>query len=124
MDKRLGFFHDGSHEEIEAYWGRMRRLGSIGEGCSVFRVQFHDGVSHELHYHPHHDEIVYVASGRIEQTIGDQTHILTVGESAVIPRTVPHTARPIEPNTEVIVVLAGEGYEYSRVELSRNNLPH
>lgn len=121
MDQQFGFFTSENQEEIDAYWGVMRRIGSIGNGCSAFCVQFRDGTSHELHYHPYHDEIVYVAAGKIEQTIGDLTQILNVGDSAVIPRKVPHRAQPLETNTEVIVILDGEGFDYISVELSRIN---
>jgi quercetin dioxygenase-like cupin family protein len=117
---RFGHFLEDQQESLDVYWGRMRRIGSIGQGCSAFRVQFSDNVAHELHYHPFHDEIVYVVAGSVDQTIGNKAAVLRVGECAVIPRTVVHTARPLAPGTEVIVILSGDGYDYVRVELARS----
>ena len=117
MSKRFGFFHEEGQEENKAYWGRMSRLGRMGKGVSMFRVRFFDDVPHKLHIHPKHDELVYVAAGSIEQTIGDQTVRLSVGESAYIGRGVPHKAVPLSANTEVVVVLSGKGHDYENIEL-------
>lgn len=47
-----------------------------------------------LHQHPH-DQLSYVISGRLEFTVGDETHILEPGSCTIIPGGVLHGCRAI-----------------------------
>lgn len=118
LDAPLGFFPKESHERLNAYWAaEMRKVGSIGGQCSMFRVHFNDTVSHKLHRHDDHDEIIYVETGEIDQIIGGHMRRLKAGDSAIIPRSTPHRADPLVPNTVVIVVLFGGGNAYASSEM-------
>lgn len=98
--------------ERQAYWGRMRCVGEIGQGCSAFRVQFHPHTPHGSHRHPDHDELIYVIAGSIRQIIDDETQVLNAGESAIIPRGTWHFAQPLVDGTEVLVVVDGAHHGY------------
>ncbi len=111
------FIKRDDRQELAAYWGRMWKVVSLEGGGGLFLVQFADGVAHRWHHHPRHAEIVYVASGSIEQAIdGRGAAKLAAGDAAVIPRGVRHAARPLEPGTAVLVVLMGDGHDYESVE--------
>ncbi|MBS1664745.1 MAG: cupin domain-containing protein [Bacteroidetes bacterium] len=48
-----------------------------------------------LHVHEEEDEAVYLISGELEVTIGEQTFMMRPGESYFVPRNVPHRVRNI-----------------------------
>jgi quercetin dioxygenase-like cupin family protein len=45
---------------------------------------------HPFHVHTHREEIIHVVSGKAEQWVGNEYHVLGPGEVAIIPRGVPH----------------------------------
>lgn len=111
------FIKRADRQEIAAYWGWLWKIASLGDGFGLFLDEFFDGVAHRWHHHPRHAEIVYVIRGSIEQTIeGCGATTLAMGEAAIIPRGVRHAARPLKPNTAVLMVLQGEGNDYESVE--------
>lgn len=48
------------------------------------------GATHENHYHPNAEEVVYVVSGRGTQIVGDTAHNVGPGDVCFIPRNAPH----------------------------------
>ncbi len=66
------------------------------------------GATHELHYHPHAEEVVLVMDGRAVQVIGDEAIALGPGDACFIPKGVPHKITATSPEDLVIYwVLAG-----------------
>jgi quercetin dioxygenase-like cupin family protein len=51
---------------------------------------FDSGKGNVEHVHPNCEEIVYILSGGVEHTLGDQSSRLTAGDLIVVPRGVPH----------------------------------
>src|SRR5215813_189257 len=75
-------------------------LGSIllsgedtgGAYCLLdMRVAFGKGVPR--HTHTREDEALFVLSGELEVTIGDETFTLRAGETLMAPRNIPHRLR-------------------------------
>jgi quercetin dioxygenase-like cupin family protein len=42
------------------------------------------------HVHPHTDHFLYIITGQIELTVGDDTHVIGAGEFVSIPHGLPH----------------------------------
>src|SRR5215471_19451755 len=75
-------------------------LGSIllsgedtgGSYCLLdMRVAPGKGVPH--HTHTREDEALFVLSGELEATVGDETFVLRAGETLIAPRNIPHQLR-------------------------------
>lgn len=47
-----------------------------------------------VHQHPH-DQLSYVISGRLEFTVGAETHLLEPGSCTIIPGGTPHGCRAL-----------------------------
>ena len=60
--------------------GVKRRVLSHGEDMMAVEVLFEDGAVGAMHSHPH-VQISYVLEGRFEATIGDETRVITVGDT-------------------------------------------
>jgi len=48
-------------------------------------VTIEPGDSHNFHFHPNREEIIYVISGKSEQWVGEDHQIMTTGHSVHIP---------------------------------------
>ena len=57
-------------------------------------VEIDEGVSFPRHQHPH-EQTVNVLEGRLELTVGGETHVLPAGASFVIAPDVPHEGRAL-----------------------------
>jgi quercetin dioxygenase-like cupin family protein len=100
--------------------GTFRRLSdppSTGaQRLTVIEVNFDPGKGHNFHKHPDQEEVVLVLSGRIEQWIDRETHILGPGDSAFIPAGVVHASFNVGDGPAKIAAILGpcvgpEGYE-------------
>ncbi|MGI8604296.1 MAG: cupin domain-containing protein [Verrucomicrobiales bacterium] len=54
------------------------------------RATFPPDQAHNFHYHPVHEEILYILEGEAEQWVGEEKRVLKAGEIAHIPTGVPH----------------------------------
>lgn len=66
-----------------------------------------DGATHELHYHPNAEEVVYVLAGSGRQRIGDVDLDLAPGDACFIPRSVPHRIQATSAEDLVILWVLG-----------------
>jgi len=64
--------------------GVSRKVMSYSADLMVVKVRFETGSIGTSHQHPH-TQVSYVEAGRFEYTIGDQTVVLTAGDTCVIP---------------------------------------
>jgi len=75
-------------------WGPHEWLSRPGltnaEELLLVRVVMPPGRAHQFHRHPAMEEIIYVIAGTAEQWVRDERRVLTVGESAHIPRDMVH----------------------------------
>ena len=63
--------------------------------------------THELHYHPHAEETIYILSGRGRQTVGDDVFEVTAGDVCFIPIGVPHKTEAISDEDLVMIWMLG-----------------
>ena len=75
--------------------GVKRRIRVDGEKMMLVEVRFEAGAAVPQHSHPH-EQISYVASGRMLFTVNGQEVEVAAGESLHLPSNVPHAARALE----------------------------
>ena len=101
------------HGEVEARrtdapWGVLRWIagGEIANatGLTLGRVIIKAGHANPRHAHPGCEEVLYLLAGRLEHTLGDETHILEPGDAITIAAGVFHNAKALgEKDAEMIV---------------------
>ena len=75
--------------------GVKRRIKVDGEKMMLVEIRFEAGAAVPQHSHPH-EQISYVASGRMAFTVSGEAVEVAVGESLHLPSNVPHAARALE----------------------------
>ncbi len=75
-----------------------------GSGMTLGRAQFEPGSSNPEHYHPNCHELVFVAEGTIEHTLGSKTVTLSAGSLLHVPQGVRHRARNVGEDTATLLV--------------------
>lgn len=75
-----------------------------GSGMTFGRAQFEPGSSNPVHYHPNCHELVFVAEGTIEHTLGSQTVTLSAGSLLHVPQGVRHRAINVGEDTATLLV--------------------
>jgi quercetin dioxygenase-like cupin family protein len=78
--------------------GVKRQILVHGPDLMLVRVDFERDAVGALHQHPHR-QATYVAAGRFECLVGDETRILVAGDSFFARADVPHAVRALEPGT-------------------------
>lgn len=98
---------------VQESWGTLTWLASSAIGNSatqtVGRVVIHPGASNPRHYHATCEEILTLFTGRLEHGIGSGTVTLEPGDTLVIPRGVPHSARNVSAVDAEMVVAYDTG---------------
>jgi quercetin dioxygenase-like cupin family protein len=80
--------------------GLLRSTLVEGKSMMVCECTFAPGVKVPNHSHPH-EQVGYVASGRIHITIDDKSFELGTGDSYCAPSNVPHSAFTTERSVVV-----------------------
>jgi quercetin dioxygenase-like cupin family protein len=80
---------------VEMMPGVVRRTLSTSEGLMLIEVTFEKDAIVPLHSHPH-EQIGYLASGRILFELGDERRELGPGDSWLVPPNVPHQVTALE----------------------------
>lgn len=89
------FAHGAEMPWTEVGPGNRRRVLLHTDDLMLVEFGFDkDGVG-QLHSHPH-VQASYVAEGRFEVTVGEQTTILSAGDSFIVPSDVVHGVRALE----------------------------
>ena len=97
----MGFFwRAAAQKSVEALPGIQRRLLSVGERSMAVRFELGKGSAIPAHSHPH-DQIGFVASGKLEFTVGGETTVLQAGDGYSIPPNVPHSVGVLEDSVAV-----------------------
>lgn len=78
--------------------GLSRKVGAYNDNLMVVEVHFETGTTAPLHHH-RHEQITYVMSGKFEFTIGDETCIVTAGDSLYKQPNIVHGATCLEAGT-------------------------
>lgn len=75
--------------------GVRRQVLGHGTDLMIVRVEFETNAVGALHHHPHR-QATYVAAGRFEVTVGNETSLLVAGDCFYAPGDVPHGVRALE----------------------------
>ena len=87
---------------IEVMPGVTRRTLSISERMMLIDVVLEKGAVVPLHNHPH-EQIGYLASGRVLFELGDERRELGPGDSWLVPPNVPHQVTALERSLAIDV---------------------
>jgi quercetin dioxygenase-like cupin family protein len=71
--------------------GRSHR----GQGLEVTKISFDKGSGADIHQHSE-EQVMYVLSGRLRVTCGDETYEVAPGEATFNPSNVPHGVTALE----------------------------
>ncbi len=89
-------------------WLANRKIGNA-EGLTLGRVIIKKGCSNPRHSHPNCEEALYLLSGRLEHTLGDEKVILGPGDTIVLNAGVPHNATSIGQEDADMIVAYSSG---------------
>ena len=95
-------FHRSSATPVEMLPGVVRRTLTEGERMMLIEVTLQQGAVVPLHTHPH-EQIGYLASGRLLWELGDERRELAAGDSWLVPSNVPHQVTALEPSVAIDV---------------------
>jgi len=94
--------HRSSVTPVEMLPGVVRRTLSEGERMMLIEVTLDQGAVVPPHTHPH-EQIGYLASGRLLWELGDERLELSAGDSWLVPSNVPHQVIALEPSVAIDV---------------------
>jgi len=66
-----------------------------GESMALLEIRVRAGASSAVHTHAH-ESLIYVISGRLQTSIGNQTFVLGPGDACRHPRAVGHRVQALE----------------------------
>jgi quercetin dioxygenase-like cupin family protein len=102
---------------IEEEWGSLQWLAGralTGSDITVGRVTIRAGQSNPRHTHQNCTEVLYLLSGTLEHTVGEETVITYAGDTLIVPAGVRHVALNIgtEDADMIVAYPSGErGFE-------------
>lgn len=76
--------------------GIIRRTLAMSEKLMLCEFTFDGHVEIPIHNHPH-EQVGYIAEGRVEMTIDGSKYELSKGDSYCAPANIPHGAFTLEP---------------------------
>ncbi len=99
-------------------WGIFAQVSGPRDGLQgivAIEATFHAGKSHDFHYHPGQEEVIYVIEGTIEQWVEHERMTLSPGDGVVIGADVVHaTFNESDREAKILAILspavAGDGY--------------
>ena len=100
-------------KRIDESWGNLLWLASkeIGNasGLTLGRVIIEPGQANPRHCHPACEEIIYVLSGRLDHTLGDEVFAMEAGDVLAIPAGVYHNATNTGDEAVDVIVAYSDG---------------
>lgn len=94
-------------------WGEIVWLDSAeltgNEALTVGEVTIYAGEANGEHYHPNCDEALYLLSGRLRHTLGDEETVLEAGDLLHIPEGERHRAENVGEEDAVAVIAYDTG---------------
>ena len=89
------FFRQSEGEAVDLGGGNKRRVLLHTEELMTVEFTFEQGGVGALHSHPH-VQASYVAEGRFEVTVGEETTTLSAGDSFIVPSNIVHGVKALE----------------------------
>ncbi len=83
---------------FDAGGGLTRKVAAYNDNVMCVEVHFDKGTVAARHHHPH-EQITYVISGKFEFTVGDDTYIVSAGDSLYKQPDIEHGATCLEAGT-------------------------
>ncbi len=83
---------------FDAGGGLTRKVAAYNDNVMCVEVHFDKGTVAARHHHPH-EQITYVISGKFEFTVGDETYIVSAGDSLYKQPDIEHGATCLEAGT-------------------------
>lgn len=98
---------------VEQEWGSLcwlanREVGNV-EHVTLGRVVIRRGWSNPRHCHRTCEEVLYLLTGRLEHTVGEEVVTLEAGDTLTIPPGVFHNARSIGDTDADMIVAYSTG---------------
>jgi quercetin dioxygenase-like cupin family protein len=78
---------------------------------ALFEMSGYSGGEPRLHIHENEDELFYMLEGRLQATRGKEEMTIEAGESAFLPRRVPHTFKILSSFARALVYVTPGGFE-------------
>ena len=88
-----GFKLGASLDKEKHDWGVFAQVSGPRDGVAgivAIEATFLPGKCHDFHRHPGQEEVIYVIEGTIEQWLEQEKHVLSAGDSVVIPASAVH----------------------------------
>ena len=82
-------------QPVEMVPGLLRRTLITGKSMMICEFTLEKGVEIPAHAHPH-EQVGYVASGKVRITVGDESTVLGPGDCYYAPSGVVHGAQVLE----------------------------
>ena len=82
--------HSAEAVSVELWPGVIRKTLGWGDRALVAEITLHKGSVVPEHSHPH-EQVGYVARGRLEFIVGDTRDVLVAGDGYIIPGNVSHS---------------------------------
>ncbi|MGJ8625280.1 MAG: cupin domain-containing protein [Yoonia sp.] len=92
------YFPAKDSARVDAGGGLTRKVGAYNDNAMIVEVHFETGTVAALHHHPH-EQITYVISGKFEFKIGDETYVVSAGDSLYKQPNIVHGATCLEAGT-------------------------
>ncbi|WP_417524684.1 cupin domain-containing protein [Marinovum sp.] len=92
------YFPASEAQRFDAGGGLSRKVGAYNDNVMCVEVHFETGTVAARHHHPH-EQITYVISGKFEFTVGDDTYVVTAGDSLYKQPNIEHGATCLEKGT-------------------------
>lgn len=80
---------------VEVMPGLFRRTLITGKSMMICEFTLDSGIEIPAHAHPH-EQVGYVASGKVRITVGGESFVLGPGDSYYAPSGVMHSAQVLE----------------------------
>jgi len=118
MEKIVLKSSENEGKRKDTNWGSLTWLASseIGnaDDLTVGRVVIKKGMSNPRHIHPNCEEILYLLKGKLDHSVGDDSHVLEAGDTISVKANIPHHADNIgNEDADMIVIYssAERGFE-------------
>lgn len=104
---------------IDEEWGSLRWLAgkavSDTEGLTLGRVTIKPKQSNPRHSHPNCDEVLYLLSGKLRHSIGDESVVLESGDTLIVAGGLAHNALNIgDEDADMIVAYTSGDRQFRR----------
>ncbi|HSK69106.1 MAG TPA: cupin domain-containing protein [Candidatus Limnocylindria bacterium] len=96
------FVHGNERKAEAAEPGVTRKVLAYNESLMMCEFIIEAGSNAAMHSHPH-SLVIYVKSGRMRFTLGEETREILEGDSVLIPNYVAHGVEPLERTVLVYV---------------------